>query len=105
LILFIVAMAGGGLAGCEWARRFMVAGNRRAALAVAIVPQILSGLYSAIFWKRVFWVGSYSEWSSGSATFMLSERNFMTLLLVAGVVLTGFNALFLRAHKTHSPRD
>jgi hypothetical protein len=99
LILFIVAMAAGGLVGVEWARRFIVAGNRRAALAVAIVPQILSGLYSAIFWKRVFWVGSYSEWASGGATFMLSHHSFMLLLIVAGVFLTAVNLLFMRAHK------
>lgn len=86
-MLFVASMVAGGLLGFELTRRALLAGNKRGALMVAAVPALFSGLYSAVFFRRVFWVGSYAEWTAGNGTFMLSHGSFMALLGGTGLYL------------------
>jgi hypothetical protein len=86
-MLFIMAMLGGGLLGFELTKAALAAGNKRNALLVALVPLVFTALYSAVFFRRVLWVGSYAEWSAGTATLMPMHGSFMMLLGSTGAYL------------------
>lgn len=86
-MLFIVLMLAGGLLGYELTRRALLDQNRSQALTVAFAPLVFSGVYSAVFFRRVFWVGTHAEWSAGTATFMLAHTSFVALLAGAGIYL------------------
>lgn len=87
-MLFNLAMIVGGLVGFELSRRALQAGNKTGARLIAGGAAAFTALYSAIFYQRVFWVGSYDAWSTGNATFMLSHTPFMILLASTGTYLS-----------------
>src|SRR5262245_58004589 len=62
---FIIVMNGLGLLSFEWARKLIVAGNKKGAQVLLGVALACVALYYVVFYKRVMWVGTKDEWLAG----------------------------------------
>jgi hypothetical protein len=94
--LFVMAMVGGGIAGFELTRKWLLDGKKRAAQLLFVAALGFTSLYSLVFYSRVFWIGSRAEWLAGTAPAMWAHPSFQVLLVVCGVYLTAACVLGLR---------